>query len=310
MKTEALQRHRINRVMNFARNSASKTLSLGNMADVACLSQYHFSRVFADHCQETPLAYVSRMRMEQSVSSLMYHPDLSITSIAFEAGFSSSQAFSNAFLRRFGISPRNFRNRNMYFSKDVPFNQAPHMLEKPEPSENVLNYTRNWDVKLKTLPATRLAYVRQRSAYFSPNSELCDVFSILIDWAKQNNLWGENTSIIGVCPDNAAITPPQFCQYDVGIPVEHGVDEDEIVSIQNIPSATLARLTVRGPLPVVREGWKWLISEWLPKSGMVLADHAFYEIFQGSSFSETGNIIEGDLCVPVHFNPVTLCRRS
>ncbi len=299
MKTEALQRHRINRVMNFARNSPSKTLSLGNMADVACLSQYHFSRVFTHHCQETPLAFAARMRMEQSVSSLMYHPDLSITSIAFEAGFSSSQAFSNAFLRRYGIAPRSFRNSNKYFPKEVPYKQASLSMNTSQLLENTPSFTQGWHVTLKNMPATRLAYVRQRSAYYDPCADRDIAFSTLINWAMQNALWQDDTVIIGVCPDNAGITPPQFCQYDVGIPVEHGVDEDQTISIQNIPAATLASLTVRGPLPVLRMAWKWLISEWLPQSGMVLADHAFYETFRSRDITEDGCIIEGDLCMPV-----------
>ena len=153
MRIEALQRHRVNRVMNFARNCSSEALTLENLADIACLSRYHFTRVFTHHCQETPIEFLSRMRLEQAVSNLMLDSCMSVTSIALEAGFSSSQAFSNAFSRRFGISPRNFRVKNNWYIKDFPKNQyvlSPVMSRLQ--TQTGMNFSPiGWKVALRTL---------------------------------------------------------------------------------------------------------------------------------------------------------------
>ena len=124
----------MNRVMNFARYCDADALTLENLADVACLSRYHFSRVFTEYCRETPVEFASRMRLEQSISKLVFVPHVSITSIALDAGFSSSQAFSNAFSRRFGISPRQFRSKNNGYVYEFPKNQyvlSPVMSKLP-----------------------------------------------------------------------------------------------------------------------------------------------------------------------------------
>ena len=84
---------------------------------------------------------------------------------------------------------------------------------------------------------TRLAYLRHRGAYYNPSEARKAARIKLIEWAKVRGLWHEDSAIIGVCPDNPAVTPPDFCQYDVGIAVEDGVDEDELVSIQTLPES-------------------------------------------------------------------------
>ncbi len=305
MHIEALQRHRINRVMNFARNCESEVLTLENLADVACLSRYHFSRIFTEHCRETPIEFVSRLRLEQSVSNLIYLPNASVTAIAFEAGFSSSQAFSNAFRRRFGISPRNFRINNSWYITDFPKNQyvlSPLMSKLLAP---VRHFSQQREVVLRTMPATRLAYIRHRGAYYLPSKGKSDKFVKLIEWAKLRGLWQENTEVIAVCPDNPAVTPPQFCQHDFGVAVEDGVKEDDFISIQNLPEMTLATLRVSGSSQVARVAWRWFISEWLPQSGMTKANHDYFEIFD-SKFAELGCLkilggsqTEGTLCIPV-----------
>ena len=299
MRIEAVQRHRVNRVMNFARTCNSEALTLENLADVACLSRYHFSRVFSHYCQETPIEFLSRLRLEQAVSNLMLDSGMSVTSIALEAGFSSSQAFSNAFSRRFGISPRNFRVKNNWYVKDFPKNQyvlSPVMSKLLAITDQ---YSQDREVALRTLPATRLAYVRRRGPYYNPCEGRKAARIQLIEWAKLRGLWQDGNEVFGVCPDNSAVTPPLFCQYDVGIAVEDGVEEDDFVSIQILPESTLATLEVMGPASVGREAWRWLISDWLPHSGMRMAGHVYYEIFNPIEDGSDYHIPGATLCMPV-----------
>ena len=46
MMRKAAQRHRINRVINFVHANLHDDIDLYRLADVACLSKYHFARVF------------------------------------------------------------------------------------------------------------------------------------------------------------------------------------------------------------------------------------------------------------------------
>lgn len=299
MLRDAQQRHRLNRVQNFVRHHNSEALTLDDLADVACLSRYHFSRLFAEQCHETPINFLTRMRLEQSVSNLIHQPSTPVTSIGLDAGFSSTQAFSNAFRRRFGLSPRQFRDKNNWYIREFPNNQfekSPIMSRLPDISATE---PQNQNVTFETMPAKRLAYVRLRCAYFNEGDIWQNAINTLIEWAKRIGVWTSDTEVIGVCPDNPAVTPPQFCQYDFGIHVDDGVEEDDIVSIQHLPETTMAMLQVTGSAMAARVAWRWFVADWLPRSGREKLHHNYFEIFRENVGILNDPRTNGYLCIPV-----------
>lgn len=58
----------------------------------------------------TPMQYLTQCRIELAAKRLRKQPAASITDIAFDCGFSSSQYFATVFARRFGCSPRAYRD--------------------------------------------------------------------------------------------------------------------------------------------------------------------------------------------------------
>jgi len=57
----------------------------------------------------TPMAYLTRCRIERSCHLLRRHPEMNITDIAFTSGFASSQYFSTVFNAHLGVTPREYR---------------------------------------------------------------------------------------------------------------------------------------------------------------------------------------------------------
>ena len=73
------------------------------------------SQLFAlaqEYWQCSPLVFVSRQRILHARQILIDHDD-SITEIAFQLGYSSSQHFATAFKKENGLSPRDFRHEHM-----------------------------------------------------------------------------------------------------------------------------------------------------------------------------------------------------
>ena len=73
-------------------------LSIEMLASSACLSFYHFHRVFTAVTGETPGEMCRRLRVQRAAWQLRY-TDASITAIAMDAGLASSQAFAKVFRR-------------------------------------------------------------------------------------------------------------------------------------------------------------------------------------------------------------------
>jgi AraC family L-rhamnose operon regulatory protein RhaS len=58
----------------------------------------------------TPLRYLNESRLSYAMLLLEQEPDLTVTQVALECGFSSGQYFATAFRRRYGQSPRAVAN--------------------------------------------------------------------------------------------------------------------------------------------------------------------------------------------------------
>jgi AraC-like DNA-binding protein len=74
----------------------------------ACLSTYHFQRLFKEVFGESPHEYGLRRRLERA-ARLLAETRLPVTEICLETGFQSLGSFSTLFRRRFGVSPREIR---------------------------------------------------------------------------------------------------------------------------------------------------------------------------------------------------------
>lgn len=83
--------------------------TLENMAAECSLSRTQFSQ----HCQAltnmTPVRYLQMVRLEAAKKWLTERATASITEIALEAGFTSSQYFATCYKRRFGLTPQESR---------------------------------------------------------------------------------------------------------------------------------------------------------------------------------------------------------
>jgi AraC family transcriptional regulator len=104
----ALAPARLRRVLQHIEATLEGALDLQDLADVAGLSRFHFSRAFLQALGEPPLAYVARRRIEVA-SELLRTTALPIADVAARAGFNSAAYFSTAFRRQTGRSPREYR---------------------------------------------------------------------------------------------------------------------------------------------------------------------------------------------------------
>ncbi|MFH2113593.1 MAG: AraC family transcriptional regulator, partial [Spirochaetota bacterium] len=112
-RTEYLRRKfeaRMNKAVDFAYANCCRDFDIAEMADAACFSRYHFHRLFYAMTGETPGEFVKRLRLARAAGLLRNRPDLDITGVALNSGFSGSSVFSRAFKDRFGVSPSAFRS--------------------------------------------------------------------------------------------------------------------------------------------------------------------------------------------------------
>lgn len=109
LATSVERRRRIRRAVRHVeqrfRDEPDAQMKLAELADVACLSLFHFIRLYQTAVGETPQATLRRLRLQAARERLRADPAVSVTEVAFDSGYESSQAFTRAYRRQFGIVP-------------------------------------------------------------------------------------------------------------------------------------------------------------------------------------------------------------
>jgi AraC family transcriptional regulator len=103
-----LSPERLQRVRDYVEAHLDNDLPLTMLADVACLSPYHFSRSFKQAAGVGPQRYVIQRRLERAKRLLRQtHQPLAL--IAQEAGFADQGHLTQMFRRETGVTPGRFR---------------------------------------------------------------------------------------------------------------------------------------------------------------------------------------------------------
>jgi len=106
--SNGLSRERLQRVSDYIEAHLDDRLTLTEIAGVACLSPYHFSRSFKQVVGVGPRRYILQRRVERA-KTLLRHSDQPLSWIAQEAGFTDQSHLTTEFRRQIGMTPGRFR---------------------------------------------------------------------------------------------------------------------------------------------------------------------------------------------------------
>lgn len=99
---------RVREVLNRLEETCDEPWTLEAMAEAAGLKRSRFGTLCRGITGDSPLVHLSRLRIRRS-RRLLAETDRSVTDIAFECGFSTSQYFAKVFRRYQGHEPSHYR---------------------------------------------------------------------------------------------------------------------------------------------------------------------------------------------------------
>jgi AraC family transcriptional regulator len=103
-----LDARRVRRVLDYVEDHLSDDIAVADLASVAHLSVFHFTRAFASAVGMPPHRYVSQRRLERA-KAMIATGGTSIAQIALMCRFSSQSSFTRAFRRATGVTPAEYR---------------------------------------------------------------------------------------------------------------------------------------------------------------------------------------------------------
>ena len=297
---------RINRVMDYIDAHLTEETTLKELADIANFSEFHFHRVFRAMVGEPLGKYIQRLRLERA-AMLLARPNMSVTEVAFESGFTSSAAFARAFKTQFGMTASEWRkagpDRDSKMS--IPDSSTDQSLSNSGKEytvsaryilgagQGVTGNTGNtvWtitsagdrkmeaNVEVKQFEETTVVYVRHVGPY-QGNSELFGrLFGQLMTWAGPRGLMTPETKCIAIYPDDPAVTPDDKLRLMVCITAPEDTEVSGEIGKTTIPAGTYAAARFELHPHEYGEAWEAVCKGWLPESGYQPADGPAFEVY-------------------------------
>jgi AraC family transcriptional regulator len=263
---------------------------------------------------ETLNDFVQRIRLERSVPMLITDLNKSITDIALDCGFSSSQNFAKIFKAHYGMTPSFYRrkyNWNDYTIKmrnlkgENKDNLQPvdafiydtYCNKRQLPVDKILDKQFVPEVRIDNLPDLRVAYIRYRGHY---NYETIDsVWRQLTQWANPRGLIENGSIALGVIWSNPGITPDDKLIHDACITVPESIKADRWVDIQVLPGGKFAFHCCEIDTAHFDEAWMSFILNWLASSDYQLDDRPPYQIYYNDPNTHPLKHHILDLCLPI-----------
>ena len=234
-------------------------LELEALARIACLSPFHFHRVFRGMVSETPLELARRLRLERAASRLK-DTQQAITEIAFDAGYETHEAFTRAFRSAYSTSPSGFRLRR-YPRIEIAARCGIHFTTDgvipafvPRDSGGL-----TMDVEIKDMPELRVATVR----HVGPYNQIPRAFERLDAIARPAGLIRHSSAMMAIYHDDPESTPQDQLRSDAALAVPEEVTLPDGLVEQHIAAGRYAKTIHVGPYEQLGDTWARFLGEWV-----------------------------------------------
>lgn len=263
MKPETRETYttRVLRVIDYIYAHLDEDLRVEVLAEVATLSPFHFHRIYRELARETLNATIRRLRLQRA-AELLLRTDLTVSDIAGKTGYRSAEALTRAFSASFGTAPAAYRTHK----KNLQQVEAPFVAMLPtEPEEYIAMY----EITLETLEPVQLAGLKHTGDYF----QIGQAFEKMYVLAGKHQLMNASCHGYGIYYDDPKSVPTDSLRSLACINVDcDPADIPDVFESVKIPAGRFASLRHQGPYTELEKAYDWMFGQWLPQSGLEVAD--------------------------------------
>jgi AraC family transcriptional regulator len=285
----------VQRTIEHIAGNLDEALDLETLADGACLSPFHFHRMFRGMVGETPLELIRRLRMERAAWKLI-KSDSAVTEIAFDAGYETHEAFTRAFRGFFSTSPSGFRQKKyarfqIAATCGVHFDSGGHVPAFiPRDSGG-----QTMDVEIKQMPELRLGTVR----HIGPYNQISKAFERLGSIVGPAGLFQTAPTMLAVYHDDPDATPPDQLRSDAALVFSEDMTMPEGLVEQRLPEGRYAYAVHVGPYEQLGDAWARFMGEWLPASGHRIGAGMSYEIYRNTPMTAPKHELRTEMYISI-----------
>ncbi|MBR1123031.1 AraC family transcriptional regulator [Bradyrhizobium lablabi] len=259
----------------YVESHLADSLTLDEIASVGGVSRFHMVRAFAEATGMSVMRYVRARRLTKAARALAKGaPD--ILTLALEADYGSHEAFTRAFRDHFGVTPEQVRAATCLDKLKL---QEPIMMDSTPTTH--LNPPR-----FETAKTILVAGVGERYNH-------CDNGGANIpnQWQLLHQKVGEIPNIAGKLAYGVCCNGDDSGNFDyiAGVEVSDFSDLPREFSRVRIPAQRYVVFTHSEHISTIRRTVGAIWNQWLPQSGLKVADAPNFERYDEKFDAATGN---------------------
>ncbi|MBB3526812.1 MULTISPECIES: AraC family transcriptional regulator [Rhizobium] len=253
----ALYETRLRRVSAYIHDHLDEELDMARLAEIACMSSYHWHRIYRAIYGETLAATVKRLRLHRAAGEIV-RTELAVREIAKRSGYPNLQSFNRIFKSVYGMPPARYRK------------EGSHTAFQPSPNGKIKAM---FDVTIREIAPTELIGVAHAGSYM----EIGKAFETLFGTLYARGLARPDMRMIGVYLDDPDIVPAEQLRSIACVTGVSAGSAEAPFERRTIDGGDYAVLRHKGPYADMHKAYQWLYAEWLPKSGRQLKDSVMFE---------------------------------
>jgi AraC family transcriptional regulator len=278
----------INQAINYIYKNLDECLTVDEIADQCRFSKYHFNRIFKLIVGENIYSFIKRMKLERAALNLKTSKMRSITDIALDAGYSSSN-FASAFKQYFGVSASEFRKVNNIPFKDS-FAGVVEYIQNLKKNENIFEEI-DAKMQINIIPGMNLVYKRAICNY---SRDLEGAWNNFCKEMEEKYSLDGTPRFVGISYDDPLIVNEDRCIYDMCMEI----DEISGINVHRIETGMYACYEFNNKVAKLILAFNEIFSLWLPFCKYVIDNNRpSLEIYK-SGLDEKGNI-HIEICIPI-----------
>lgn len=270
---------RIARVRDHIHAHLDEPLDLDTLAEIACLSRFHWHRIYRAMAGETAAETVRRLRLQRAAFELV-NEGRAIGEVARRAGYTTEAAFSRAFAAAYGLPPATFRSSGQHAE-----------LIRAKEERNAMAFP----IEIRDLPKRYALGIVHRGPY----QEIGRSFDRLFMTLKKEKALEQVRGLFGrYVQDPDSVAPEDLRSHACVFVEEPGIAVNGLEAL-TVAGGPYAVLTYRGPYAAMKPAYDWLFGTWLPQSGREARNEPVIEINLNTPMEVAPADLLTEICLPL-----------
>ncbi|NYZ62361.1 AraC family transcriptional regulator [Luteimonas deserti] len=256
---------------------------LAALADRACVSAYHFHRVWRASTGEALGRTLTRLRLTRAVQLLV--AGRSVTEAALSVGYGSSQALARIFRAELGVTPAVVRGQS---------DAAAALLARLAPPARLQDGTAP-EVEIVATDPFRIVALRHRGSF----DALDDSYGRLFGWAETQGPADAIEALVGLPVDDHRDVAPQRLRFVAALRLAAAARPPRPLRMLTVPGGWHARLRHVGPYEALEAATDRLLSDWWAASGIELRAAPLHYHFLDDPEAVAAAALRADILLPL-----------